>query len=61
MSELGTGILTVLGAIIGVAIISVLVSNNAQTGSVIQAGGKAFSGIIGAAVAPVTGNNLYAY
>lgn len=43
-------------AIIGLAIIAVLVSNRSQTGKVISAAGGAFSTIIGAAVAPVSGN-----
>lgn len=56
MSEqLITSIVTVLTAIIGVAIIAVLVSRNAQTGQVVQAGGQAFSGVLGTALGPVTG------
>jgi hypothetical protein len=41
-------------AIVGVAIVAVLVSKNAQSSGVIAAAGKAFSGVIGAAVSPVT-------
>ena len=48
-------IVTVLTAIIGVAIIAVLVSQKAQTGSVISAAGSAFANDLSAAVAPVTG------
>ncbi len=48
-------IVTVLTAIIGVAIIAVLVSRNAQTGGVITAAGQAFANDLTAAVAPVTG------
>ena len=55
MNELTTSVVTVLMAIIGVAIIAVLVSRNAQTGQVLQAGGSAFSGILGSALSPVTG------
>lgn len=44
-----------LGSIVLLAIIATLVSKNAQTGSVISSFGTAFSGIIGAAVAPVSG------
>ena len=51
------GVVTVLTAIIGVAIIAVLVSQNAQTSSVIQAGGNAFSSALSAAEAPVTGSS----
>lgn len=56
MSEqLVAGVVTVLTAIIGVAIIAVLVSRNANTQGVIQAGGTSFAQAIGAAVAPVSG------
>ena len=55
--QLITSIVTVLTAIIGVAIIAVLVSRNAQTGSVISAGGQAFSGVLGTALGPVTGGS----
>jgi PRD1 phage membrane DNA delivery len=55
MNEITTSVVTVLLAIIGVAIIAVLVSRNAQTGAVLSAGGNAFSGILGAALSPVTG------
>jgi hypothetical protein len=48
---------TVLTAIVGVAIIAVLVSNKAQTSQVIGAGGNAFAQGIEAAVSPVTGNS----
>lgn len=39
----------------GLAIVAVIVSQNANTSGVIQAGGSALGGVIGAAVAPVTG------
>jgi hypothetical protein len=46
-------------AVIGVAIIAVLVSQRSNTSSVIQAAGTAFTNILNAAVAPITqgGNN----
>lgn len=53
--HLVTSFVTVLTAIIGVAIIAVLVSSNSQTAGVIQAGGSAFSQILAAAESPVTG------
>ncbi len=53
--QLIAGVVTVLTAIVGVAIIAVLVSRNAQTGQVISAGGGAFAQAIGSAVSPVTG------
>jgi uncharacterized membrane protein YbjE (DUF340 family) len=51
-----TSVVTVLTAIIGVAIIAVLVSKNANTAGVLQAGGGAFSGALGTALSPVTGS-----
>lgn len=59
MSEqLLTSIVTVITAIIGVAIIAVLVSKQAQTGAVLTAGSGAVSGILGQALSPVTGNGF---
>jgi hypothetical protein len=49
-----TAIVTVLTAIIGVAIIAVLVSKNSGTAQVLQAGGSAFSSILKTAVSPVS-------
>jgi PRD1 phage membrane DNA delivery len=51
------GIVTIASAIVGIAIIAVLVSNKAQTVQVIEAATKGFSGAITAAVSPVTGAN----
>lgn len=48
-------VVTVLTAIVGVAIIAVLVSQKAQTSSVISSAGNAFANDLTAAVAPVTG------
>ena len=53
-NELITGTVTVLLAIVGVAIIAVLVSKNANTSGVLGAGASAFSGSLGAALSPVT-------
>jgi hypothetical protein len=55
--QLITSIVTVLTAIVGVAIIAVLVSKNANTSQVLQAGGSAFSGALGTALSPVTGSS----
>lgn len=57
-NELLTSLVTVATAIVGVAILAVLVSKNAQTGSVITAAGTAFSSALNAATSPVTGNSL---
>lgn len=55
--ELIKSIFTVLTALVGVAIISVLVSKNANTSTVIQAGAAGFAQDLQAATGPVTGNN----
>jgi len=53
--QFGDSIVTVLLAIIGVAVIAVLVSKQAQTGSVLGAGGSALANAISCAESPVTG------
>lgn len=55
--QLITATVTVLTAIVGVAIIAVLVSQKANTSGVIQAGGSAFTSALSAAVSPVTGSS----
>jgi PRD1 phage membrane DNA delivery len=52
-----TGILALLAAVIGIAIIAVLVSKSSNTANVLSAAGKSFSGIVSAAVSPVTGGS----
>jgi len=52
-------IVTVLTAIIGIAIVAVLVSSNAQTSGVITSAGNALSGILKTAVSPVTGGGSF--
>ena len=47
----------VLTGIIGVALLAVLVSKNAQTPQVIGAAGSAFSNALATAVSPVTGSS----
>jgi hypothetical protein len=49
-----SGLVAVITAIIGVAIIAVLVSRSSQTANVLRTGGAAFSSIVGAAVGPVS-------
>ena len=58
MSEIGSAITSIIMAVIGVAIIAVLVSSKAQTGSVLQAGGTAISSVLGSALSPVTGGGV---
>lgn len=57
MNNLSEPVVTIAVAIVGVAILAVLVSRNSQTPSVIQAAGSAFSGALGVAVSPITGGN----
>lgn len=53
-----TSVVSVLMAIIGVAIIAVLVSRNANTAAVLTTSGQAFSSSLGTALSPVTGGGL---
>lgn len=53
--DLVNSVVTVLTAIVGVAIIAVLVGSNAKTAQVIQAGASGFAQDLGVAVSPVTG------
>jgi predicted cation transporter len=53
-----TSVVTVLTAIIGVALIAVLVSSNSRTANVLSASSGAFSTSLGAALSPVTGSGL---
>lgn len=56
MGKAGEQFAVVALAIVGVAVVAVLVSKNAQTSSVIGALGSAFSNSLGAALSPVSGN-----
>ncbi|HET8705955.1 MAG TPA: hypothetical protein VFM46_06600 [Pseudomonadales bacterium] len=58
MNQLVNGIITILAAVVGVAILSVIVSKNSNTTEVIKAGSQGFSAILGAAEAPVTGSSM---
>lgn len=55
MDQLVTAVVTVATAIIGVAILAVIVSRQSNTAGVIQAAGSAFSNSLAVAVSPVTG------
>lgn len=57
MNEMTNAVVTIATAIVGVAILSVLVSRNANTAGVLSAGGSAFAQALSAATAPVTGNS----
>lgn len=53
MGNLGKDVTYILGAIIGVAILAVLVSRNSQTIGVIKAGGNVFNTALKTAISPV--------
>jgi hypothetical protein len=54
---IGNAITSIIMAVIGVAIIAVLVSGQAQTANVLTAGGTAISKVLGSALSPVTGGS----
>lgn len=58
MSELTASIVTVLLAIVGVSVIAVLVSKNANTSGVLGSGASGFSKALGTALGPVNGNQF---
>lgn len=58
MNNMMTGIVTILVAVIGVAMLATLVSKNAQTPQVLKAGGGAFAEILKAATGPVSGGGF---
>jgi hypothetical protein len=49
---------TIATAVIGLAIVGVLVSKNSQTPNVIKVGASGFASIINAAMGPAVGNGL---
>jgi hypothetical protein len=60
MNNIGPTFIAVVGGIIGLAIVAVLVSQKAQTSTVLQGAGTALASVIGAAVQPVTsGGNQF--
>jgi hypothetical protein len=56
--QLLTSVVTVVMAIIGVAILAVLVSKNANTSGVIGAASKGLSMDLGAALSPIAGGGF---
>ena len=53
--QLISSVVTVMTGIVSLAVIAVLVSKQANTAGVVQAGGSAFAADIAAAVSPITG------
>lgn len=58
MSDFNEKLTTVLVAIVGVAIVAVLVSNKSNTVGVIQAAASGFGNALNVAVSPVTGSSV---
>jgi PRD1 phage membrane DNA delivery len=58
MNSLTEAVVTILTAIVGVAILAVLVGQKSQTSSVIQAAGSAFGNSLAVAESPVTGTSV---
>lgn len=58
MSNATEQVVTVAVAIVGVAILAVLVSKNSNTAQVIKSAGDAFGGALAVAVSPITGRGV---
>jgi hypothetical protein len=58
MNQLTESVLTIATAIIGVAILAVLVSRRSNTAGVIQAAASGFGNALATATSPVTGENI---
>lgn len=58
LNAFGEGLVTIVLAIIGLAVIATLVGQKAQTANVAQAGAGGLAEDLGAAEAPVTGQNI---
>jgi hypothetical protein len=58
MNSIVEAIATIALAVVGLAIVSVLVSKNAQTSAVIQAGASGLANNLGVAESPVTGAQI---
>lgn len=57
MDQFWTSVVTILTAIVGLAIIAVLVSQRATTANVIRAASGGFAEDLAAAVSPITGGS----
>jgi hypothetical protein len=58
MNSIVEAIMTIALAVVGLAIVSVLVSKNAQTSQVIQASASGLANNLGVAESPVTGASI---
>lgn len=57
MGKVGEHVVVILLAIVGVAVLAVVVSKNSNTANVIQATAAGFSQSLAAALSPITGNS----
>jgi len=58
MNQLTETVVTIATAIVGVALLALLVSKKSNTAGVIQAAASGFSNALGVATSPVTGANV---
>ena len=61
MNEITSALVSIAMAIVGLAIVAVLVSKNAKTSAVVQAASAGFGNDILAAVSPVSGSGMTGY
>lgn len=57
MGEAGRALVSIVASIIGLSILSVVLSSRAQTAGVINAGASGLAAVLNAATSPVTGNS----
>lgn len=57
MDQVGPTVITIVTAIIGLAMLAVVLSQRAATSQVINSSGSALASVIGAAVSPLGGGN----
>lgn len=58
MNSITETVVTIATAIVGVALLALIVSRKSNTAGVIQAAGSAFSNALGVATSPVTGASV---
>lgn len=58
-SQLTTAIVSILTAVVGVALLATIVSKNSNTTGVLNAGFSGFNSILGTALSPVTGGGNF--
>ncbi len=57
--QLITSVVTLATAVIGVAIIAVILSKKSATADVLKSGGSAFASVLNAALSPINGNTSF--